>query len=180
MLVPSWYRLQHSPHEWCSCGTMLGKRCSFFWFQGVFFFRRKILFLLLNSASFLSSSPRNLQSFPFPTNAALVGCWPVWDEVIRRKFLFSCICFPTQPRRFINFTRLGMCFKSDDLYYIRKSSHSTDLSKHVCWLTGTRLFCCSVLVFGNRLTFVHGSHVLWETGQLGPLPVRRVKWTTTK
>lgn len=51
-----------------------------------------------------------------------------------------------------------MCFKSDDLYYIRKSSHSTDLSKR-CLLT-----------YGNKiipvagLTFVCGSHMLWETG----------------
>lgn len=68
----------------------------------------------------------------------MICSWPLWGEVIRRKFLFSCICFPTQPCCFINFTGLDMCFKSD-LRYVRKSSHSTDLSKH-CWLTGTRSF----------------------------------------
>lgn len=63
----------------------------------------------------------------------MICSWPLWGEVIRRKFLFSCICFPTQPCCFINFTGVDMCFKSD-LHCIRKSSHSTDLSKH-CLLT---------------------------------------------
>lgn len=86
----------------------------------------------------------------------LIYCWPLWDEVIRRKFLFSCIFFPTQPCCFIKFTRVDMCFKSDDLYYVKKSSHSTDLSKH-CLLT-----------YGNKIVPVAGADIcVWQPHALG-------------
>lgn len=133
-LVPCWYRLQHLPHEWCPCDTMLGK-CSFFFF---FFLEEKCCFCYSSQQVCFQVLHEISRASPSQPMQPVICSWPLWGEVIRRKFLFSCICFPTQPCCFINFTGLDMCFKSD-LRYVRKSSHSTDLSKH-CWLTGTRSF----------------------------------------
>lgn len=61
-----------------------------------------------------------------------------------------------QPCCFIKFTRIDMCFKSDDSYYVRKSSHSTDLSKH-CLLT-----------YGNKIVPVAGADIcVWQPHALG-------------
>lgn len=163
---------------------MLGKECSllpptpFFFF---FIFLRRMLVLFLNSTSFLSGSQEISRASPSQPTLPFICCWALWDEVIKRKFLFSCICFPTQPCCFIIFTTEGMCFKSDDLYYVRKSSHSTGLSKHCLLTYGNKIIPvapCWPLERGWHLCVVATSSGRW--GQLSPLPVSRAKQTTTK
>lgn len=139
---------------WCSCQAHCLQShvatdilwAMLLWYSaGKSFLIRKILLLLFNSTNFFLSSPWNLQSFSFPTKAALICSWPLWDEVIKRKFLFSAICFTARSCCLINFTRAGMCFKSA-LRCARKSSHTTDLSKHFLLSYGKAMALCAAFL----------------------------------